>query len=882
MTRDEEKRSQLSLLSCPLSLLMTPDRWREIEQVFHPALERAPNERAAFLDEACRDPAMRKEVEALLKSDASHDESVETLPSMVAASWITHDQTEKFIGQTIGRYKILRSVGVGGMGEVYLAEDPSLGRKVALKFLPWQFTQDQDRLRRFEQEARNASALNHPNIITIHEIGEWNGTHFIVTEFIEGRTLRERMQTGPLPTPDVVEIGVQVAGALSAAHAAGIIHRDIKPANIMVRDDGYVKVLDFGLAKLTAPSRAERDRTDPGHVMGTVGYMSPEQALGKSLDHRTDIFSLGVVLYEMATGSRPFDGDSDAAIYEAILHKAPPRSQRLSNDLDGVIRHALEKEPAARYQTASELREDLKRIEAGIKPQQTGWKRGIRISLASAAAILLALAALWFWGVWNSRKINIDEKSVAVLPFDNLSADQANAYFASGMQDEILTKLAQLGELKVVSRASTEKYQKLPRNLRAISRELNVATVLEGSVQRSGDNMLINVQLIDPRTDTHLWAESYQRKFENVFDVESEVARKVADALHVKIAASSQDRLRVVPTTNPHAHDLFLRAHALGAHSDEQSLQRKIELLRQAVEEDPNYAMAWGDLAGAYLTIADAYRAPREVLDQMRHAALMSIKSDDKAAVGHIWLGAISMLYDRNFPLAKRELERAVALDPNSSDAHRWFGWYLARIERNFAGGRTELQHARSLDPFYTWPLVFESAISLAQGDNQAALQFAERIIEIDSRFFYDVDPIANVYAAMGRWQDTVKRYESLPAGTLTKPNFQLAICYAQLGEKERPRRILTELEASAKQHYIDQTHIAAIYAALGDKDNAFAALDRACEDRSARVSSPRFFFWLASLFDDPRFAALENKVAHSAILATASGSGGSPNRHGD
>ena len=843
---------------------MTPERWREIEQLFHAALERAPGKRAAFLDNACRDPAMRAEVEALLRSDGAQDDSVDTLPGNIAASWLTQDQTEKLIGQTIGRYKILRTLGAGGMGQVYLAEDPSLGRKVALKLLPAQLMQDQNRLRRLEQEARNASALNHPNIITIHEIGQWNDTHFIVTEFIEGKTLRERMQSAPVPFSDVLEVGSQIASALAAAHAAGIVHRDIKPANIMVRDDGYVKVLDFGLAKLaTSP---HLDRTDPGQVMGTIGYMSPEQALGKPLDQRTDIFSLGVVLYEMATGARPFDGDSDAAVYDAILHKAPPRSQKLSNELDGVIRHALEKEPAARYQTASELRADLKRIEAGIKPQQTGSKRSIRIALASAAAILLALAALWFWGLSNTRKSDIDQKSVAVLPFDNLSADQANAYFASGMQDEILTKLAQLGELKVVSRASTEKYQKLPRNLRAISRELNVATVLEGSVQRSGDNMLINVQLIDPRTDTHLWAESYQRKFENVFDVEAEVARKVADALHVKIAASSQDRLRAVPTTNPHAHDLFLRAHALGAHSDEQSLQRKIELLRQAVEEDPNYAMAWGDLAGAYLTIADAYRAPREVLDQMRHAALMSIKSDDKAAVGHIWLGAISMLYDRNFPLAKRELERAVALDPNSSDAHRWFGWYLARIERNFVGGRTELQRARSLDPFYTWPLVFESAISIAQGDNQAALQFAERIIEIDSRFFYDVDPIANVYAATGRWQDAVKRYESLPPGTLTKPNFQLAICYAQLGENERPRKILTDLEAFAKEHYTDRTHIAAIYAALGDKDKAFAALDRACDDRSARVSSPRFFFWLSPLFDDPRFVALENKVAHSAI----------------
>lgn len=247
----------------------------------------------------------------------------------------------------------------------------------------------------------------------------------------------------------------------------------------------------------------------------------------------------------------------------------------------------------------------------------------------------------------------------------------------------------------------------------------------------------------------------------------------------------------------------------------------------------------------------------------------MAVKSDDQAAVGHIGLGAVAMLHDRNFPLAKREFERAVALDPNSADARRWFGWYLARVERNFAAGRAELERARTLDPFYTWPLWFESAIDLAEKDYPAALQLAERVIEVDPRFFYDVDPIAHVYAAMGRWQDAVKRYESLPPATLTLPNFELAICYAQLGESERPRRILADLEVLARQRYIDQTHIAAIYAAIGDKEKAFSAIERAADDRSARVSTPRFFFWLAPLFEDPRFTALEYKVAHSPIASS-------------
>jgi TolB-like protein len=464
------------------------------------------------------------------------------------------------------------------------------------------------------------------------------------------------------------------------------------------------------------------------------------------------------------------------------------------------------------------------------------------------------------------RAVSIESNSIAVLPFANLSEEEANAYFVSGMRDEILTSLAQLRDLNVRSRTSTQKYQSHPEDLGALSRELGVASVLEGSVQKAGDDVLINVQLIDTRSGHQLWAQSYRHHVQDIFGVQGEVAQKVADALKIKLAPAQEQRLLVPPTTNARAHDLFLRAHALGAHSDEQSLEGKIALLQEAVAEDPRYAMAWGDLAGAYLTIADAYRAPREVLSPMRHAALMAVQNDEGAGVGHIWLGAVSMLYDRNFPLAKRELERAVALNPNSPDAHRWLGWYLARVERDFVAGRKELQHARVLDPLYTWPIMFESYIEIARGEYESARQLAEQVIEIDPRFFYDVDPIANVYAAQGRWQDAVERYESLPPELLARPNFQLAICCLHVGQSDRARQILADLDALSQRRYVDQIYFAAIYAALGEKDKAFAALDRACEDRSARVSTPRFYPWLAPLFSDARFAALEMKVAHSAI----------------
>jgi len=340
----------------------------------------------------------------------------------------------------------------------------------------------------------------------------------------------------------------------------------------------------------------------------------------------------------------------------------------------------------------------------------------------------------------------------------------------------------------------------------------------------------------------------------------------VAEALQVKLVPAEVRQLLVAATTRPHARDLYLRAHAFTAHSDEESLDQAIVLLRQAVAEDPRYAVAWAELSGTYIGIADVYRAPLEIVSPARHAALMAVASDDNVSAGHTCLGAIELLYDWNFPLAKRELERAVQLGQNSADAHRWYGFYLARVERDFIAARVQLEESRTLDPLYPWPLWFLSNIAIAQGDYDWALRFAGRILEIDPQFFYDEDPIAHAYAAMGRWQDAVKRYESLPSSVLVRPNFELAICYAHVSETARARSILADLEALARHRYIDQTHIAAIYAALEDKDKAFAALERACDDRSARISALRFYPWLAPLFADPRFTALEDRIAHSVV----------------
>ena len=506
------------------------------------------------------------------------------------------------------------------------------------------------------------------------------------------------------------------------------------------------------------------------------------------------------------------------------------------------------------------------------RPKQAKRVVAIGIGIGALAAISI-LAAVIMPRMLRSREnvksertetLPAPAKSIAVLPFENLSEEKANAYFVTGMRDEILTKLAQLQDLKVVSRTSTDNFRSHPEDVRSVSRQLNVAHVLEASVQKSGDDVLINLQLIDARSDSHLWAQSYRRSFSHIFDIEAEVASEVVEALNVRLAPAEAQRLRKAATENARAHDLFLRARALNNRSDEQSFRQAITLLEQAVKEDPSYAAAWAQIASTYVGIADAYSAPIDVLDPMRHAALQAVHADEKAAAGHVWLGVVALLYDRNFPLAKRELERAVVLDPNSPDAHRWLGRYLAMIEGKFVSARREVHWARALDPLNPWPVWFEMRIATAEGNYGNALDLARDILAIDPHFFYEVDPLANVYGAMGRWDQAVTRYESLPADPLRRPNFELAVAYAHTGRTEDARRILATLESPATKVYIDKVLIAAIYAALGDRDRAFAALREAAADRAAMISAPRFFPWLAPLFDDPRFAQFEYDITHS------------------
>src|SRR5436190_7950998 len=616
---------------------MTPARFQTIEEIFLAALEQEPDQVSAFLDTACEgDVVLRREVEALLASDQRAGRFIETSSVGLATKVIQNQQADSLVGRTIGHYKISESIGTGGMGEVYLATDITAGRKAALKLLPLRFTGDAERLKRFQQEAHAVVGLNHPNILTVYEIGEDHSSNYIASELIEGETLRRRLVRGPMQQSEVIDVAIQVASALVAAHNAGIVHRDIKPENIMLRPDAYVKVLDFGIAKLAeqeVPVTVPRDEalllveTNLGSILGTVRYMSPEQACGGHVDKRTDIWSLGVVLYEKLTGHAPFTGDTPGEVMSSILEKEPPPLTRYiaraPAELQQIISKTLRKDRTGRYRSSQDLLKALKDLRRNLEFEsffmngffdEVKRRKVYRVAAAyiivAAGIIQLASAAFPAWDLPNSalrlvivllligfplalilgwvfdvtpqgiratpraalgthRRSNVImlvttgviisavagffllprvsahkvDKSIAVLPFENLSEGKANAYFAQGIQDEILTRLSKINELKVISRTSTAQYQSKPGNAGEIAKQLGVAHLVEGSVQKVGGQVQVNVQLINAQNQVHIWADTYDRKLTDIFAVETEIAKSIAEQLQAKLSNHEQEAL---------------------------------------------------------------------------------------------------------------------------------------------------------------------------------------------------------------------------------------------------------------------------------------------------------------------------------------------------
>jgi serine/threonine protein kinase/tetratricopeptide (TPR) repeat protein len=705
---------------------MIPPRLHTIEEIFHAALDHEPHQVGAFLEAACEgDEVLRGQVEALLASHQRAGNFIEIPAAGMATRIIESGQADLLVGRTIGHYKISKRIGSGGMGEVYLATDLTAGRKAALKLLPLRFTGDAERLKRFQQEARAVVGLNHPNILTIYEVGEDHSVHYIASELIEGETLRQRLTRGRMGLSEAVDVAIEITSALAAAHEAGIVHRDIKPENIMLRPDGYVKVLDFGIAKLAeqeVPVTIPKDEalllveTNLGSVLGTVRYMSPEQARGAPVDKRTDIWSLGIVLYEMITGHAPFTGDTPGEAMSSILEREPPplrtSTAQTPAQLQQIVSRALNKEPKERYQSTRELLEALGSLRRGMEfkaelerstaaPPRLRWARSpvTLVLIVLVAALALALPFSWH------RKVRTHpppEKSIAVLPFSNLSADQENAFFVEGMQDDILTALAKIAELKVIARTSVLSYPPGPtRDLREIGQMLGVSNILEGSVRRSGGKIRVTAQLIDTRTNTHVWAETYDREPADVFAIQSEIAQQIATALKAKLAPEEKARLDVRPTTNSEAYMLYLTAlgRAGAVNSSTEDAMAAEQLYMQAVSLDPGFAQAYAQASiinsGVSSAMGGDYQARKT---KARIQAEEALRLTPTSGEAHMAFGLCLYWGEKKYDAALREFEVAAAISPNHAKIYE----YLAGIYRRQGRWHESIasfERALSLDP---------------------------------------------------------------------------------------------------------------------------------------------------------------------------------------
>lgn len=824
-------------------------------------------------------------------------------------------------GTTLGRYKVDSLLGAGGMGEVYLAHDIRLNRKIALKVLPADVTNNRERLHRFEQEARAASALNHPNILTIHEIGEENGTHFISTEFIEGETLRQKLQTR-LEIEETLNIATQIAAALDAAHKSGIVHRDIKPENVIVREDGLVKVLDFGLAKLTekkevapadsqAPTRAQV-QTSPGVVMGTIAYMSPEQARGKEIDARTDIFSFGAVLYEMLAGRRPFSGETTADVMGALLFKEPPPLKELAPDspaeLQHIISKALRKDADERYQTIKSLLADLKtlkqelefaaklersaaseRSKAASAAESPGTSLTANAALSSAStqaatarptssaediasgikqrkgSIIIALAllvltalGLCYWYLGRSSPTTTPIESIAVLPFKNESGNPDVEYLSDGMTESLINSLSQLPKLSVKARSTVFHYKGREADPQKVGSELNVQAVLNGRVVQRGDDLALYLSLVDARNGNQLWGEQYNRKMTDIVSLQSEIARDVSGKLKTKLSGTDEQKIAKTYTTNPEAYRLYLQGRFYWNKREEKEFRKAVEYYNQAIALDPNYAQAYAGLADTYALLSSySFMPPTEAIPKALEFARRALSLDEGLAEPHATLGYVSSQYERDFAGAERELKRALELNPNYATAHQWYGevlTYLGRFDESFAAFRRALE----IEPL-SLPINWDYGRCLYMGRKyDESLTQLKKTIELDGGFARAHRTLAELYRIRKEYANALEeqaRFYELRGETQNAALVRES--FARGGWSGYLRLVTAENSLLKENNWA----VARAYLELGEKEKAITELNKAYENRVSGLSWLKVEPQLDPLRSDPRFQDLLRRV---------------------
>jgi serine/threonine protein kinase/tetratricopeptide (TPR) repeat protein len=828
----------------------------------------------------------------------------------------------------LGRYEVRSLLGVGGMGEVYLAQDTSLNRKVALKVLPAEVASNQDRMRRFKQEATAAASLNHPNIAHIYEIGEASGLNFIAMEYVDGSTLREKIHNEPEELSKLLRVLQHVAEGLAKAHDAGIVHRDLKPDNIMITSDGHGKILDFGLAKLIEPQTSTSSvsseeptilqHSAPGLILGTMGYMSPEQAQGKTkdIDNRSDIFSFGCILFEAITGQKAFGGkDHIEALNKIIRESAPPLAAFNPDapaDLQRIVRRCLAKDPDQRYQNIKDVAIELKEVrremqEGGVdttvpsvssaaRDARTMWHsettrvqshpataersastrassaefivnelKRHKLATATGAVLVLILAGAAVFGIrsyLHAKNTEVAVESIAVIPFANQSNDANSEWICDGLTESIINNLTQLPNLKVIARSSVFRYKGRETDPVAVGKELGVRAVLTGRLMQRGDSMLISAELVDIRDNKQLWGEQYERRLADMLSVQREIAREITNNLRPTLSGVEQSRMDKQYTANAEAFQLYLKGRFYWNKRTPADFQKAIAFFQQAIEKDPNYALAYSGLADTYALLTAYTNEPaRQVMPKAKEAALKALTLDDKLAEAHASLGQIATYYDYDFSTAEREYRRALELNPNYPTAHQWLAEQLSAMKRPDEA-ISEIRRALELDPLSLIINRIYADILVAARQYDEAIDQYKKVIELDPNFATTHFFLGRAYEAKGMYDEAVKEY-SLAAGTGSAAKDVPARneAYKKSGWNAYVQMSLDQLVVHSPERRFPPFVIATFYARLNKKDEALAWLEKGYEERDFRMTLLSTSFEFDKFRSDPKFKELVRRM---------------------